>query len=156
MKNKKNFMSGFSLIELIAVIGLILLFFGLTAPYFGKMNTGVERHGAINTVASMIKQARQLAISKNEIHFIQFFPDPPVSTAAVISDSTKTQIGRSYFLPKKLRFDKNPLEIKFSPRGNIISAVSNIDIDHVGNPGVFDRIELIASTGQVKITKDTN
>jgi type II secretory pathway pseudopilin PulG len=70
-----TFRSGFSLTEILIVIGLIVLMLALAVPTFNFLTGNRSLEGAQNTVAALIGRARAEAIGLQETRGVFFFID---------------------------------------------------------------------------------
>ncbi len=67
--------TGFTITEVIVVIGIIVLLIGLAVPAFSIISGGQSREGAQNVVAAALGRARAEAINKGEYTGVYFFRD---------------------------------------------------------------------------------
>jgi prepilin-type N-terminal cleavage/methylation domain-containing protein len=154
MNGKK--IKGFSLLELLAVLVIIGFAISIAVPFTQNLNKGLARHGAANTISSMIRLAQTRATAKNMTATVQF---NQVTGTVQVVDSVGNQLGKTYLLTGGLRFPaaKSLNNITFSARGKITSTpVTPVYIEHLGKAGLYDRIDVTAETGQVVVVKNTN
>lgn len=59
--------AGFTLIEMLVVIGILVILMASAAPMFVRMGEGSAMRGAVAQVRSTLSLARQYAISRNEV-----------------------------------------------------------------------------------------
>jgi prepilin-type N-terminal cleavage/methylation domain-containing protein len=147
---------GFTILELLTVMVIIGLAVGIAVPFTQNLSKGLARHGAANTISSMIRLAQTRATAKNMNATVQF--NLAGGTVQVV-DSLGNQLGKTYLLTGGLRFPaaKSLNNVTFSARGKIISTpVTPVYIEHSGKAGLYDRIDITAETGQVVVVKNTN
>ncbi|HEX2330253.1 MAG TPA: prepilin-type N-terminal cleavage/methylation domain-containing protein [Candidatus Angelobacter sp.] len=68
----RNSKQGFSLIELVVVIAILLTIATIAVPQIQKINRNYKLHAAGHTVAGLIQQARLQAVKSNQPAYVQF------------------------------------------------------------------------------------
>ena len=150
--------SGLSLIETIIVLFLVGFMLCACTLSLIKTDDRAKVHGASKTIVTMLRGARQTAITRNAIYLVDF---DQTSATASITDEIGNITGKKYFLPKGLFFDKNLDDIQFFPSGRAIkhlggAAISSIVITCNQYSETADKITVIAGTGRVRLMKDVN
>lgn len=146
--------SGFTLIEIMAVLFIIGLILCIGLPSFSSQNTQV--HCAAQTIVTILRGARQIAITRQAIYIVDINKD---EGTVAITDLDGDINGKTYRLPQLLYFDINPVDIQFFPSGRAIkfgggAAISSIWITSKKKPTQGDRITVLATTGRVKLRKN--
>lgn len=103
---------GFTLTELLIVIGLIVLVIALAVPAFNAMTGGRSVDAAMNQLSAMLGRARMQAIGLQEPHGLLFYRDPATERVAARLVRTGTA-SNSAVLPLEL-VDADPM---FLPTG---------------------------------------
>ena len=149
---RKKACKGMTLIEVLTVLFIIGLMISIAVPFFGNSSKKKERNSATMTIGNIIREARQLAVSRNAIYNVDFLTADQVS----IKDVNGNQEGKTYFLPQKIQITAGPNTIQFAPQGHINSApgsLADIKVKHDNAPQE-DVIDIIESTGQININKN--
>jgi type II secretory pathway pseudopilin PulG len=82
----------FTLIELLAVIGIIILLVGITIPAIKSLSKSNDQSQSVNLVRSMISTARAIAISQHRPVGVVFFEESPTYSLPVNSNRTAMQL----------------------------------------------------------------
>lgn len=156
MKNSRR-KNGFSLIELLMVMMIIGVMISIGITYFRKNKSGAKRHTVSQTIVTMIRRAKEIANLKQAIYKVNF---NTANMYVKIVDAYSNQFGKIFYLPETVRFPSGklpPNNIECQPSG-VFKPVSpnKIYIEEKSNPGIYDRIDIFDSVGQVKLIKDTN
>ncbi|HVT88231.1 MAG TPA: prepilin-type N-terminal cleavage/methylation domain-containing protein [Tepidisphaeraceae bacterium] len=70
--------SGFSLTEILIVIGIMVLLLAMAVPAFNLITGSKSQDLAVNSISSMLAVARNDAIAKGETRGVMFFLDPTI------------------------------------------------------------------------------
>lgn len=154
---------GFSLIELIVVVGLVGVMAAISVPTFLESSrrnalwTGSER------VGSLVRQTRLKAISQSQTYRVRFdcpfanqlralilTGDPAIDDAA--NRCTNTQAGDSEVvaLPTGVTIDpEDATELRVTPRGVFTAVGDTIPLIITTSYGVSTRTVTVSATGQI-------
>lgn len=95
---------GFTLTEVLIVIGLILLVITIAIPVMSALTGGRSVDAAQNQISAALARARQDAMALQEPHGIIFFPDPDtgrVVLAEVYYPEFRNYVSRLELLPER-------------------------------------------------------
>jgi prepilin-type N-terminal cleavage/methylation domain-containing protein len=160
----KNSAAGFSLIELLVAISLVLILGAISAPYFFTMRQNASYREAARTVASAMRDARTQAVATNLQHRLVF--DLPARTIDIDRATTdpppndwQLQTTFGPFAPNvRLRSGADcsvaggTTEIAFNPNGTTRAAEFICVFDPEGNR--FFRVGIASvTTGRVTIQR---
>lgn len=112
---------GFTLLELLVVMGIMMLLMTTgMAGYFG-MRRGVEMRGASGMVQTTLMLARQQAVTKRrtvEVHFCQVDKTNSIQVIEVVPGVTNMLVHGEVVLPPGIQYDGSvPTAITFVPMG---------------------------------------
>ena len=150
---------GFTLIELLFVLLIIGMVLGMCQTIFINLKRSTGVHGASRTIVTILRTARQKAISENAIFIVDF--DKTLKSVSIIDAKGQLSI-KTYRLPNMVDFynDANKLDdIQFFPNGRAIklgggAAINSIWVTSEKPSPTSDRITVLASTGRVLLRKD--
>jgi type IV fimbrial biogenesis protein FimT len=144
--------SGFSLIEVLVVMGLVAILAGITVPTIAASMTRYVLISASQQVASTIRSARVKAVSRNEIVRVRF--NHPANGQYQILDSADADLGEAQQLPAGAAFGDISGDVEFDNSGRVTHVgggpapvtivVSNGDEDQ-------DRTITVAASGRVQL-----
>lgn len=153
--NKSNkISSGFTITELIVVIGIMLIIFSIGIPIFSGLQRKEKLSGGVRNLVTDIRYAQQLAITEQLYNGIKFIPVSDgqdeyelfrysSSTNMVIIKSKKLPVGIKF---KSINFDNDA--VVFNPYG----ASNEYGFVVLGNSDSSSTIE-VRPSGFVKIIK---
>ena len=75
-RRRGNATGGFSLVELLAVIGLLVIVAAIGAPFYLSYQRAQETNGAAREVVTALNQARQLAVTRSTSFSIEAQTNP--------------------------------------------------------------------------------
>lgn len=165
--------SGFTLLETIVVIVIILFVLVGSVPYFGKFFGTMGLNTAAKDISTVLKTARSYAVAKRAIHNV-IFDTSVIPNHFYITDNSEPpkQTGRGYTLPtsvaiSKITFslDGNKYKASFKANGALsttetASTSKSVWIRKANesayntNPVNFKRITVDNVTGRVKIDEE--
>lgn len=123
---KKHSGCGFTLIELMVVMGIMTLVMGLSAIGYISMRRGIEVRGATTSVRTTLMLARQLAITKRQKVELRFTTDAETNRMdVVVKRDGATETIKTVVLPRSVEFTEAPESIEYYPAGDARSGVAN-------------------------------
>lgn len=156
--------AGFTLLELLVVMGIMLLLMGTgVAGYFG-MRRGAEMRGASSMVQTTLMLARQQAITKRrtvDVNFLQRGETNSIQVIEIQTGVTNQLVHGEVFLSPGVEYDKSkspcpPAKVTFVPTGKA-SGTGTSDIYLVektpGKAGQYQtaHIQVWLLTGTTKV-----
>ncbi len=165
--------SAFTLIELIMVLAIVGIVFGMSFPFFARFAKGSKLRNAATNVSTVLRTARSYAISKRKSCWV-IINDQPTSSLyyAVKIYNVDGTIDRWHKLPQGIIIEsitftstedvpfpndsdgsENKTVVKFKPTGGVKGVNGSIYIkDSEDN---YKRIKVINVTGRVKVTDES-
>jgi Tfp pilus assembly protein FimT len=131
---------GFSIIEIVWVLGLAMILMALAIPNFLSLLPSLRLSSAARQVAQDLQVARMKAISQNQSYTVDF--DPPNGTYTYGSDSRN--IKTEY--PGITIQSVSPQDPQFSPRGTA-TATATITLSN----GAAQKWICVKTVGRVNI-----
>jgi prepilin-type N-terminal cleavage/methylation domain-containing protein len=113
--------SGFTLIELMAAIGVAALLMVIAIPYFSSTLPHLRLNDAARQIATDLQQVRMRAIAQSIPYQINF------STTTYVVQSCNgscTDVGGSMALPDGITITPPSTAPQFQPRGTVASAAT--------------------------------
>lgn len=152
--------SGFSVTELLVVIGIIILMLGISVPYFAKFGQRSKLEAAATNIATTLRTARNYAITNNNDYIVHF--DASVTPNQYwITDNLNNLVGKKYSLPTNIDIYRpsdptHSITLKnnmasFNSRGGLNSVDGSVWISLGPGHIKFKRIMTESTTGSVKI-----
>lgn len=169
-----NSPTGFTLIELIVVLTIISIIFGMSVPFFAKFTKGSKLKNAAANIGTVLRTARSYAVTKRKNHLviINDKQDAGLYYAVKIyqtGDDAKT-IDKWHEFPQGIEIDRitgfsnadvpfpydisppvNKPVIEFKPNGG---AKQNGSIYIKDSDNKYKQIIVIGTTGRVKISDE--
>ena len=143
---------GFSLIELLIVVGLVATLAGIAVPAIAASMTRYALISASQQVVSTIRSARVHALTRNQTMRVRF--NHPVDGQYQVLDSADAEVGEPQLLPDGADFGDVSGDIEFDSLGRashvggatapVTIVVSNGDEDQ-------DRTITISASGRVQL-----
>ncbi len=113
--------SGFTLLELLAVMLIMFLLMGIGTVAMTGLVRGSGMSGAVTNVRSVLTQARQYAITQGQVTYVEFTPNSmrvkvPYRGPGSAPDPA---VAAERFLPSGIQFSDGvaPGEVRFNPDG---------------------------------------
>jgi prepilin-type N-terminal cleavage/methylation domain-containing protein len=108
--------SGFTLLELLVVMGIMVLLMSISAIGIMGMRRGAEVRGAVMTVRTTMMLARQQAVTKRQNVIVEFYTVGE-DNKMVIVQGTARATNSIVYLPRGVQFTSLPPAITFTPSG---------------------------------------
>jgi len=139
--------NGFSLIELMIVVGLVAVLAAMTIPQMAGAIKQYELLTAGQQVVSTVRAARLQAVAKNMALTVRFDYPAAGQFQVVETADLVTPVGTPLTLGNDVAFD-NPTDVDFTTSGRIAApitvTVTNGDDD-------YDRTISVSPSGQVRL-----
>ena len=163
VRRLKNLISrkGFTLMEMLIVLAVIVLILGVSIPFFSSFTKGAKLKTAAKDITAVLNTARNLVITHRRNYSVTFdYSARPHSY--YITDEDNQLYEKKYYLPSSIRFNRpsNPDqpttftsdEAIFSSTGGLTAGAGSAWI--ADRRGDFRRISVSNTTGRVKIDKE--
>lgn len=112
----KSRQSGFTLVELLTVMGIMALLMSISAIGFIGMRRGAELRGAVMSVRTTLMLARQQAVTKRQYVDVQFFASGQDS-GILVTQGNPPVTNSIVYLPRGIEYASLPAAIQFKPSG---------------------------------------
>ena len=132
--------SGFSLIELLIVVGLVATLAGISVPAIAASMTRYSLISASQQVVSTVRSARVHALTRNQTMRVRF--NHPVDGQYQVLDSADAEVGEPQLLPNGAAFGAVSGDVEFNSSGRAT---------HVG--GAAGPITVVVSNGDAAQNK---
>lgn len=149
---------GFTLVELLAVIALIVIVAAISAPFYLSYHRAQETNGAAREIITILNQARQLAITRSSSFSVEAQANPQnrlrmcagVATpcAGGIWTGPETDGAGWRVLDNGSRITQNP-RITFSSLG-AATATGTLRVQNSSATGCLDVV--VSPSGRIQIT----
>ena len=140
---------GFTLLELIVTLFIIVLTIGLAVPLVGRSSGAIRARADVAGFSAVLRHARERAITTRRSHAVVI--DPGARTMTVFAGDVDGDVKQTRTLPDRLTVQATPppaLTVRFEPEGTSSGA------DYLITPGdVVYRVTVDAITGRVKNTR---
>ena len=140
---------GFTLLELIVTLFVMLLTIGLAVPVIGRSSDAIRARADVAGFSAVLRHARERAITSRRSHAVVI--DPAARTMTVHAGSADGDVKATRTLPERLTVVATPppaLTVRFEPEGTSSGADYRITTGDV----VY-RVTVDPITGRVKNTK---
>ena len=163
MKKKRNRKDGFTLLELLTVMAIMLLIMGATVAAFFGIGQGGRRRGAVSNLVSTLSVARQSAITQRTRAQVIFSATDNSWVTHLLKPGTTNimeQIRTPHYLPMGISFQELDLteedRITFRPDGGLGVAKNAVIKIHEpkGESPIIDVVTVHGLTGVAKVTHE--
>ena len=145
----RNYLTGFTLIEILIVISVIVILVGISVPVFRRFQPGLQLSGAVRNLVTDIRYTQQLTVTEQVEYCLRFFP---LEKKYQIIQCDQSQPLLEKFLPDKIKtltltgFTND--EVRFNPYGAVKKS-GTITLENIQNE--TKNIE-VRPSGFVRIT----
>jgi prepilin-type N-terminal cleavage/methylation domain-containing protein len=140
---------GFTLLELIVTLFVIVLTVGLVVPVIGRSSSAIRARADVAGFSAVLRHARERAITTRRTHAVVI--DPAARKMTVFAGGTDGDVKETRTLPDRLTVQATPppaLTVRFEPEGTSSGADYRVTAGDV----VY-RVTVDPVTGRVKNTK---
>jgi len=117
----KTARAGFTLLELLVVMGIMIMMMGIGLTGWLGMRRGAEMRGAVSGVRTTLLLARQQAVTKRLRVTVTLTSDPNgdyMSTKSTSYSGTNS-VHATVYLPKGIKFTGSVPSVTFTPVGTV-------------------------------------
>ena len=139
---------GFTLLELIVTLFVILLTIGLAVPVIGRSSETIRARADVAGFSAVLRHTRERAITSRRSHAVVI--DPAARTMTVLA-GVEGEVKTTRTLPERLTVQATPppaLTVRFEPEGTSSGADYRVTAGDV----VY-RVTVDPLTGRVKNTR---
>jgi len=139
---------GFTLLELIVTMLILMLVIGLSVPVVGRSSDAVRSRAEVAGFSAVLRHARERAVSSRVPHTVVIDPANRVMTVQAGPDG---EVKETRSLPERLTVEATPppaLTVRFEPQGTSSGAEYKVKAGDV----VY-RVTVDPITGRVKSTR---
>ncbi len=140
---------GFTLLELIVTLFVIVLTIGLAVPVVGRSSSAIRARADVAGFSAVLRHARERAITSRRTHAVVI--DPTARKMTVFAGGADGDVKETRALPERLTVQATPppaLTVRFEPEGTSSGADYRVTAGDV----VY-RVTVDPVTGRVKNTK---
>jgi prepilin-type N-terminal cleavage/methylation domain-containing protein len=137
--------AGFTLLELIVTLLILVLVVGLSVPVVGRSSDAVRSRAEVASFSAVLRKARERAITRRQPHTVVIDPTNHSMTVTAGADNEARETRQ---LPERLTVEATPppaLTVRFEPQGTSSGADYKVK---AGN-AVY-RVTVDPITGRVK------
>ncbi len=156
LTGKEDKQKGFSLIEMMVVLGIIALVVGMSLPYFGRFNSGSGIRAAARQISSLLYTGRSMAITHRKPYAVVFNVNEREVT---LQDAASLEIvDKRYHIPAAISLENpdgsDPVSFKddrviFTPTGGVAGETGTLWFKDKKNNTIS--ITVHQSTGRIKV-----
>ena len=140
---------GFTLLELIVTLFIIVLTIGLAVPLVGRSSNAIRARADVAGFSAVLRHARERAITTRRAHAVVI--DPGARKMTVFAGDVDGDVKATRTLPDRLTVQATPppaLTVRFEPEGTSSGADYRVTAGDV----VY-RVTVDPITGRVKNTR---
>jgi prepilin-type N-terminal cleavage/methylation domain-containing protein len=140
---------GFTLLELIVTMFVVLLTMGLAVPVIGRSSEAIRARADVAGFSAVLRHARERAITSRQSHAVVI--DPATRKMTIHAGGADGDVKETRALPERLTVQATPppaLTVRFEPEGTSSGADYRVTAGDV----VY-RVTVDPITGRVKNTK---
>ena len=140
---------GFTLLELIVTLFIIVLTIGLAVPVVGRSSGAIRARADVAGFSAVLRHARERAITTRKSHAVVI--DPAARKMTVFAGGTDGELKETRTLPERLTVQATPppaLTVRFEPEGTSSGAEYRVTAGDI----VY-RVSVDPVTGRVKNTR---
>ena len=140
---------GFTLLELIVTLFIIVLTIGLSVPLVSRSSGAIRARADVAGFSAVLRHARERAITTRKSHAVVI--DPAARKMTVFAGGTDGEPKETRTLPERLTVQASPppaLTVRFEPEGTSSGAEYRVTAGDV----VY-RVTVDPVTGRVKNTR---
>ncbi len=159
MKKKKHI--GFTLLEVLTVIGIMIVIMSVTLPLIGMFGKNIELKGSITQLASLMRLARSLAITRNVVYQVRTNLDSQY--VGIYDDQTPPNLfDKIWYVPSSLQLGVGSSTVppvttgtkyvEFKPIGTAyLPDGGHWQISKKKNSDEFIRITVTTNLGRIRV-----
>jgi prepilin-type N-terminal cleavage/methylation domain-containing protein len=139
---------GFTLLELIVTLLILMLVVGLTVPVVGRSSDAVRSRAEVASFSAVLRKARERAITSRVAQTVVI---DPTNRSMTVTSGSETEARETRQLPERLIVEATPppaLTVRFEPQGTS----SGADYKVKAGEAVY-RVTVDPITGRVKSTR---
>ena len=140
---------GFTLLELIVTLLILMIVIGLAVPVVGRSSNAVRSRAEVAAFSAVLRQARERAITSRQPQTVVI--DPTNRTMSIQALGPDGEVRDTRQLPERLSVEATPppaLTVRFEPQGTSSGAEYKVKAGDV-----LYRVTVDSITGRVKNTR---
>lgn len=119
--NRQRNKGGFTLIEMVIVLFIIMIFLAMSLPFFANFSGSTGLKTAEREVGTILRTARSYAVSRNENYDAYFNATPNPDAYSICRTAVPTvSIDKTFQLPAGVTFSATTT-VTFTPNGGLAS-----------------------------------
>ena len=146
---------GFTLIEILVVLGIIAIVFTISVPFFSRFASGARLKGGAREISSVLQAARSYATTRHRAYYVNFDLEKGEFWISYNDPKAGERIVEKIFsLPQAVDITQTDFtddRVEFKPTGGAVEGGSIWVADKRGN---IRRIVVSKVTGSVRIEKE--
>lgn len=148
-RGRGRFEQGFTLLELIVTMLILMIVIGLAVPVVGRSSNAVRSRAEVAAFSAVLRQARERAITSRQPQTVVI--DPTNRTMSIQALGPDGEVRDTRQLPERLSVEATPppaLTVRFEPQGTSSGAEYKVKAGDV-----LYRVTVDSITGRVKNTR---